>query len=228
MAKPALRSADAAIADGTRGTLAYVLENALRLLHPFMPFITEEIWQQLPHAEGARDEHHDLRLAAAREELRDAEAESRMALLMAIIGAVRKLRAEQGVAPSQKVDIRLASDDAVVRELATAGEEILKVLARAEQPHHHPGNGGDHRRTALLERHPVAGEHHAELSAEERQKEKEKAQRELAKLIVEAEKLAARLNNPNFRRQSPAGSGGKRPGRPGGTAAPAREFWRKG
>ena len=55
MAKPALRSEETEAADAARSTLAYVLENALRLLHPFMPFITEEIWQQLPHAEGARE-----------------------------------------------------------------------------------------------------------------------------------------------------------------------------
>ena len=203
MAKPALRNPDAAIAEGTRGTLAYVLDNALRLLHPFMPFITEEIWQQLPHAEGARESIMISDWPAFHADLRDEKAESRMELLIAIIGAVRKLRAEQGVAPSQKVDIRLASADAVVRELADAGGEILRVLARAESLTITPATAETTGEQLFWHETPLQVSISRELTPDELQKEKGKAQRELLKLIAEAEKLESRLNNPNFAAKAP-------------------------
>ena len=103
MAKPALRSSDPAVADGTRATLAFVLENALRMLHPFMPFITEEIWQQLPHSNGARESIMISAWPVQNNDLINSEAEESMALLVETISAVRKLRSEQAVNPSQKV-----------------------------------------------------------------------------------------------------------------------------
>lgn len=105
LAKPRLRGEDA---QTVRAVLLGVLEATLRLAHPFLPFITEEIWQSLPGvpADGA------LMLAAypgAHPELRDEEAEARMNAVMEVTRAIRNLKAELGV-PLQTVDVAILGD----------------------------------------------------------------------------------------------------------------------
>jgi valyl-tRNA synthetase len=202
MAKPALRSEDVDTAIAARSTLAFVLEQTLRLLHPFMPFLTEEIWQQLPHAGGARDVLMISDWPAPAGIFRDEELEGRMGLLMDLVGTVRKLRADQGVAPAQKVDVCIATTNTAVRDLVTANEEILRTLTRAEG-------------ITLVDTAETAGEHlywqeapigvtiSREMSAEERAKELEKVTRELGKLAADEEKLAARLASPQFTERAP-------------------------
>src|SRR5690606_28887085 len=92
----------------TQSVLAYVLDQTLRLLHPFMPFLTEEIWQHLPH-EGVT-----ITLAPwpQVEESREApEAVKQMELLMNVIRAVRNIRAEVNVPMSKKVDLIIKPAD---------------------------------------------------------------------------------------------------------------------
>ncbi|UOF92942.1 valine--tRNA ligase [Fodinisporobacter ferrooxydans] len=82
--------------------LVYVLDRALRLLHPFMPFITEEIWQHLPHTGTS------ISLAewpVDQERFVDASAVSDMELLMELIRSVRNVRAEMNVPPSKPVTL---------------------------------------------------------------------------------------------------------------------------
>ena len=91
LSKPALQGADSPAKDSARQTLLTVLDTTLRLLHPIMPFVTEEIWQNLPGKEGS------ICLApypAANESLLDREAEEGMALVIDSITALRGLRAE--------------------------------------------------------------------------------------------------------------------------------------
>ena len=91
LCKPALQGEDGPTKDGARATLYGVLQTTLRLLHPIMPFVTEEIWQNLPGTEGS------ISLASypvADESLLDPEAEAGMALVIGSITAMRALRAE--------------------------------------------------------------------------------------------------------------------------------------
>ena len=91
LCKPALQGPDGHAKDGARATLLTVLQTTLRLLHPIMPFGTEEIWQNLPGTEGS------ISLApypVADEALLDPEAEAGMALVIGSITALRGLRAE--------------------------------------------------------------------------------------------------------------------------------------
>ncbi|HHY83176.1 MAG TPA: valine--tRNA ligase [Clostridiales bacterium] len=107
MVKPRLYGTD----DAERGTalyvLTYVLSNALKLLHPFAPFITEELWQHLPH------EGESIMISSWPEvnaaELDDA-AEAEMAAIMDAIRAVRNIRAEMDVPPSRKAKLILVSE----------------------------------------------------------------------------------------------------------------------
>ena len=91
LCKPDLQGEDGAAKDSARATLLTVLQTTLRLLHPIMPFVTEEIWQNLPGTEGS------ISIAPypiADEALVDPEAEAGMALVIGSITALRALRAE--------------------------------------------------------------------------------------------------------------------------------------
>lgn len=99
MAKLPLYGEDEAAKKTTRSVLAYVLDNTMRLLHPFMPFITEEIWQNLPH------EGESITVAAwptVDETLTSQAQSNNMKLLMDIIRAVRNIRAEVQTPMSKK------------------------------------------------------------------------------------------------------------------------------
>ncbi|WP_236337477.1 valine--tRNA ligase [Paenibacillus auburnensis] len=116
-AKLSLYGADAAAKAKTQSVLAYVLDRTLRLIHPFMPFITEEIWQHLPH------EGETITLAqwpvydAA---LENPEAVAEMNLLMDVIRAVRNIRAEVNVPMSKKVELIIKA----------GSEETLSIITR--------------------------------------------------------------------------------------------------
>ena len=95
-------------------TLIYVLQNTLKLLHPFMPFITEEIWQHLPH------EGESIMISPwpeLNEAQMDEEAETEMQALMDAIRAIRNIRAEMDVPPSRKAKLILVT-----------GGESLKIF----------------------------------------------------------------------------------------------------
>lgn len=110
-------------------TLTYVLSNVLKLLHPFMPFITEEIWQHLPH------EGESIMISTWPQVNKaevDLEAEQEMEALMDVIKSVRNIRAEMEVAPSQKAKIILVvnGDD---RHIFERGRLYFEKLAYASQ-----------------------------------------------------------------------------------------------
>ncbi|MGE7543567.1 valine--tRNA ligase [Sporosarcina newyorkensis] len=115
MAKLPLYGEDEAAKKTTRSVLAYVLDNTMRLLHPLMPFITEEIWQNLPH------EGESITVAKWPEvdpALSDASRATHMKLLMDIIHAVRNIRAEVNTPMSRKVNLYIsAKDEATVAVL---------------------------------------------------------------------------------------------------------------
>src|SRR5207249_11541044 len=140
MANPHL-AAQAAPADAarTRSVLLHVLESVLRLLHPVMPFLTEELWQRLPH------EGESIALApypAPEEARRDDEAERRVALLMEIVGKIRNVRAELNIDPGRRLPLRYhASDDEAARTLAGA-RAVLITLARLEDAQEASGLDG--------------------------------------------------------------------------------------
>ena len=121
--KPTLYGPDAAAKAATRRTLTTVLDHAMRLLHPFMPFVTEEIWQALPMQRPTAS----IMIAPyprAVDAWRDAEAETRVGQLIAAVTAIRNIRAELGIAPGTPVAVRLAAHDSI------GIEESIKALAK--------------------------------------------------------------------------------------------------
>jgi valyl-tRNA synthetase len=129
LSKEALHGGDAAAQRRVQGVLFTVLEQLLRLLHPFMPFITEEIWQALPGTRPAAS----LMLAAwpaAAAVPRDPEASARMELVMEVIRAIRNVRGEMDVPPGKQIAaLLLCGSDASVAILDGA-KGAVKTLAR--------------------------------------------------------------------------------------------------
>ncbi len=109
--KPTLYGADEAAKALTRQTLLTVLDQSMRLLHPLMPFVTEEIWQALPTQRPTPS----IMLAPypqASDALRDGEAERRIGQMIEAVTAIRNIRAELGIPPSQALNVRVAANGA--------------------------------------------------------------------------------------------------------------------
>ncbi|MRH42956.1 valine--tRNA ligase [Aquibacillus halophilus] len=108
MAKLPLYGEDEKAKHTTRSILAHVLDHTMRMLHPFMPFVTEEIWQQLPHQGESITQAAWPEIKA---ELHDETAAEEMKRLMAIIRAVRNIRAEVDTPMSKQVQLMIQAKD---------------------------------------------------------------------------------------------------------------------
>jgi valyl-tRNA synthetase len=126
--KPELLSAGRAKAIATWKNLFAAFESALRLLHPFMPFITEELWHQLPQREGARSIALD-RFPEARANHIDASAEEQIVLLQEIIASARNIRAEMKIDPKAKIAAQLAPLSSSVSKIVEGSRETILRLA---------------------------------------------------------------------------------------------------
>jgi valyl-tRNA synthetase len=118
---------------GTRHTLVNVLETLLRLLHPIMPFITEEIWQRVATLAAKTGETVMLEPYPAADRGRiDTAATDELRWLMGVISAVRTIRAERDIPPSKALPVWLADGDARERAWADANRRYLIGLARMQ------------------------------------------------------------------------------------------------
>ncbi|CAK8717800.1 Valine--tRNA ligase [Candidatus Electronema halotolerans] len=127
--KADLFSDDTAKREQARGVLLCVLENILKMLHPICPFVTEEIWSQLP---GQRGTIMLESFPEAKPTWQDAETEQAMQLLMEIITAVRTIRSEANVHPSAKLHVSLICPDPAKRELLQLFSGSICAMTRAE------------------------------------------------------------------------------------------------
>ncbi len=110
--------------------LSRVLETALRLLHPFMPFITEEIWQNLPKTRGSIMVADFPRPEGG--EVRPGE-EAEMDLIMSVIGAIRNLRSEMEIPPGKKAEVILYSPNPEALRILEQNRMYIENLARTEK-----------------------------------------------------------------------------------------------
>ncbi|RBP04304.1 valine--tRNA ligase [Rossellomorea aquimaris] len=130
MAKLPLYGEDEGAKKTTRSILAYVLDNTMRLLHPFMPFITEEIWQNLPH------QGESITVAAwptVQDELTDQGAAEEMKLLVDIIRAVRNVRAEVNTPMSKQINLMLKAKDAHTLTIIEKNKAYIEKFCNPEK-----------------------------------------------------------------------------------------------
>ena len=127
LTKPRLNSGDEALSRSAQQVLLYVLTEILKLLHPFTPFITEEIWQALPH-EGEALMVQDY--PAWKEDLSFPLEAQRFETVMEAIKAVRARRSEMNVPPSRKAHLMIVTDE---RDAFEAGRSYIMKLAYASE-----------------------------------------------------------------------------------------------
>jgi valyl-tRNA synthetase len=142
MAKPALNGDDVADADSTRHTLLFVLEALLRLLHPLIPFVTEELWRQVAPRLGIAGNTISLQTYPQIAGLADRGKASDFAWVQAAVSQLRALRSQMGVSPSKLVSLIVEGelDDPFQLERHTnalksmAKLETVRMLAAGESP----------------------------------------------------------------------------------------------
>ncbi|MDO8616746.1 MAG: valine--tRNA ligase [Dehalococcoidia bacterium] len=183
--------------------LAYVLQSSLRLLHPIMPFVTEEVWQHLRTVvDGLEPEFLIAAAYPLGEGEADAAAESSAGLLIDIVRAIRNIRAERGVEPARYVEAYIAADGP--RPVIEAARPLLEALARV-RPLHIVGDTAEApsqgvASAVLAQAHvvlPLAGM--IDLGAE-----RQRLTAQLQEAEGEVKRLEAKLANEQFRARAPA------------------------
>jgi valyl-tRNA synthetase len=174
--------------------IIYVLEHSLRLLHPIMPFITEELWQRLPHkgeticlAEFISGDPAQI----------DERAEREMAAVIEVITRLRNIRSTFNIAPSVPLKAQIAPADAAARDLIARMEDHIKRLGvkieELQIVDKLPARKGSARAVAGASEIAVPLEGLIDF-----EKERSRLEKELNKLINEREGLGKRLSNQDF------------------------------
>ena len=130
--KPELLSADKKRAVAAWRNLFSAFDAALRLLHPFMPFLTEELWHQLPQRSGAKSIALDS-FPEAHANWKNARAQEQFSLIQEFVQACRNIRAEMKLDPKKKVAAEFSSSDAAAHSVMEANRDgILRLAALSE------------------------------------------------------------------------------------------------
>lgn len=200
LSKPTLQSEQSSDAQkrGTRETLAAVLEAYLRLLHPLMPFITEEIWQAVAPMAGRKGETIMLQsYPTAAEFPRDAEAEAAITPIKAVILGARQIRGQLDIPQSREIVVAFQSPEATDEASINASLDVVRGVGKIGELKILPGDASlPPSATAIIDRRtissPLAGlitDPQAELAR--LRKRKAKAEQDL-------KREEGKLNNPNF------------------------------
>ncbi|SMB92614.1 valyl-tRNA synthetase [Thermanaeromonas toyohensis ToBE] len=200
LAKIRLYGEDKRAKSTAQKVLLEVLETFLKLLHPFMPFITEEIWHYLP---GERSSIMISPWPKAQAQAIDPEAEEAMSLITEVIRAIRNLRSEMRVTPGRKVRVILVAAGEKIRQVleeacsyfsALAQAEPVEILAGREQPLPKAVSA-------------VCGGVEVYLPLEglvDYEKEITRLEKELATTQKELARVQGKLANPDFLAKAPA------------------------
>ena len=204
LAKVPLTSDEAGAAETTRQVLGFVLDQLLRLLHPVMPFVTEELWTALTGEDSV------MVAPWPTFSYGDPAAEAEISSLTRLVTEIRRFRSDQGLRPGQRVAARLAG----IESTPLAGhEERIRSLLRLSLP------GDGFTASASLEVEGIMAELDVagviDVAAERRRMEKD-----LAAARSEADQAERKLANAEFTAKAPGRRGGEDPpaagGRPGG------------
>ncbi|MFS8741173.1 valine--tRNA ligase [Synechococcus sp. WC10meta] len=196
LAKPRLRGEDLASKRTAQQVLATVLETILRLLHPWMPHVTEEVWQLLTQA------NQTTSISVQPYPTPDPswvnpQLEREFGLVTQVITSLRNLRAEAGLKPHQTIAALLVTEDPEEQQILTAAQAYIRELAKVESLEIAGSLATEPRQVAaavvgtVQVLVPLAGLVDVEAL-------RAKLQKDLAKLEKEAQGIRTRLENPNF------------------------------
>jgi valyl-tRNA synthetase len=195
--KPILLSNEP-VRDETRGAAAWVLDQILHLLHPFMPFITEELWEKLSHLRATR-------LISAEwpsydSALRDAHAEAEMNWLVKLVSDIRAARTEMNVPPATQLRLVIKDAKSVTSARVETHRETLTKLARLSEIAFDDSASAKGALQVVVDEAtyilPLAGV--LDVASE-----KQRLAKEIAKLKSEVAKLDAKLGNEGFLAKAP-------------------------
>ncbi|KPF53222.1 valine--tRNA ligase [Novosphingobium sp. AAP1] len=176
--------------DETRAVAGWVLDQILVMLHPFMPFVTEELW----HALGARDNELIVARWPAPQASVDADAKAEVEWLIALVSALRTAKNELGIAPGARLDAYLAAPSERTAAIIAANPAAIERLARLSAIHFAPAPAG-----AAMQ--IVAGDATLVVPLDgiiDIAAEKARLEKALAAAQKEAKALEGRLGNPSF------------------------------
>ena len=199
LAKPLLQGVDGPAKDETRTATAFVLEEIIKLLHPFMPFMTEELWAITATEELPRTSLLALAGWPKMEGCENPAAEAEIGFIVELISEIRSVRAEMNLPAAAQIPLVLVSDSPETTSRVKNWDETIKRLARlteisfaAEVPE---------KSVQMIVRKTLAVlplQGIVDLEAE-----KSRLAKEIAKLTGEASKLEAKLNNADFVARAP-------------------------
>ncbi|WP_166145651.1 valine--tRNA ligase [Methylosinus sp. RM1] len=199
LAKPLLQGEDGAAKDETRATTAFILDQIYALLHPFMPFITEELWGVKGFEGPARETPLALAQWPDLSGLEDAAAEAEIGWIVDLVSEVRSVRSEMNLPAGAEVPLTLVGADAESRARVTRWDETLRKLARLSQigfADAAPKSSAQLIVRGVLGAIPLEGV--IDFAAE-----KARLAKETAKLEGEAKKIEAKLGNADFIARAP-------------------------
>ena len=205
LSKPVLwdDNASAALQKGSRRTLIRVLETTLRLLHPFMPFISEEIWQRVAPLAGVSGDTIMLQPYPELDEASiDPEAEADIEWLKGVIVGVRNIRGEMNISPAKAIPILLKNGSDSDRRRLEQNRQFLMTLAKLETiTWLDAGEEAPMSATSLVEQMeilvPMAG-------LIDKDAETARLSKEIDKLQKDLNRISGKLSNPKFVDKAPA------------------------
>ena len=197
--KPIFEGEDEMAKAETRATTAWTLDQILKLLHPFMPFITEELWDRLAAGRAARETLLCLAHWPAFEGLADVEADAEIGWLVQLIGEVRSVRNEMNVPGGAKIPLVLIGAKKVERARVERHEDTIKRIARIDEMSFARTAPKGSAQIVIGETTvalPLAGV--IDMAAE-----RTRLEREFDKTQAEIAKIDAKLGNPQFVAKAP-------------------------
>ena len=130
LAKPVLQGPDGGAKDETRAMTAWVRDEVLKLLHPFTPFVTEELWRVTAQAGAARDGLLALAPWPKQRALEDLEAEAEIGWVIDLVTAIRSVRAEMNISMATEIPVVLVAASAATQARAARWADVMRRLAR--------------------------------------------------------------------------------------------------
>ena len=201
LSKPALSGSEATAVASTRYTLVHVLETLLRALHPLIPFVTEEIWQNVRPLLGIEGDTIMLRpYPEAADFEGDGAATAEIEWVKGVLTGVRRIRSEMGISPGKTIPLLFADGDAADRSRAAKFSAQIAFLGRVDAP---TWVNGDEPAAAAA----VVGGMRVLIPLEgliDVEAEKTRLAKEIARIEGEVRKCEGKLGNANFVANAPA------------------------
>ncbi|MEW8966462.1 valine--tRNA ligase [Exiguobacterium alkaliphilum] len=199
MAKLTLYGEDEAAKATTRSVLAHTLDSIMRLMHPFMPFLTEEIWQHLPH-EG--DSIVRASYPTRRDDLHFAESVPAFEAVMNVIRSVRNIRSEVNAPMSKPIQLFISTSDEATQGYLSANEATIGKFTNATELEIARGlTAPDKSMSAIMTGAELFIPLADLINFEE---EIARLEKEVAKYEKEVERVQKKLGNPGFTGKAPA------------------------